>query len=483
MYLSGELTEYVVLSEDGILTITDGEGKQRFFFHLQTTSIYELKSGLIQIHDDFGTYLTLTSGQLTDLGLTVVGLTNSIKAAQNIAISGGGGDTTDPVDSISLLTDAWGRSKVVNDESLFHGMFSYNVPVTQWYERLNDVEQTISNSTSVDGALEVVAGATLNDKTNLRSYRNLRYEPNRGHLYSTSVILPNVAAVQNRRFGIGTNENGVFFSLESGTLYGVVRTTTAGGGTVEDKVALNTNGVDLTKGNIFDIQFQWRGVGNYRFYINLVEVGIFQYLGTLTNLSMANPSLPLFFENENLGDNEKLFCGCVDVSTEGGQVNGKSYGSIGISNESGQVSITGYNSPILAVRSKTTVSGLINTRDTLALLASAYSDQKSFIRVWATRDFTAITDGTQTWSDFGDGHLEYIELDAGAGTPFTFDTTGLTPVFGCRVGQDNTYSTSALFEGRTSIYLTPGDMFVFTMHRENGGAALVGATFEFAEEI
>jgi hypothetical protein len=383
-----------------------------------------------------------------------------------------------------LNFDAWGRPKVVNDVSLFHGMFTYNVPITQWYERLNDVEQAFSNATSADGALELLAGATLNDKTNLRTFRNLRYEPNRGHLYSTSVLLPNVSALQNRRFGIGTDENAVFFSLESGTLYGVVRTTTSVGGTVEDKVELDTEGIDLTKGNIFDIQFQWRGVGDYKFFINLSEVGSFDYLGTLDSLSMANPSLPVFYENENLGANEKIIGGCVDVSTEGGINNGKSYGSVNISNESGQVAVSGFNTPIIAIRSKLTVSSLINTRDTLALLASAYADQRAFIRVWATRDFTAIAENQQAWTDFGDGHLEYIEYDnPNVGTPMTFDTAKAELIFGSRIDMDQTYSTSALFEGRTSIYLTPGEMFVFTIHRETGQATNVGVTFEFAEEI
>jgi len=178
--------------------------------------------------------------------------------------------------------------------------------------------------------------------------------------------------------------------------------------------------------------------------------------------------------------------GCVDITSEGGKDNGKTYGSVNIENQLGEVSVTGtgnYNVPMIAIRSKLTVGGLINTRDTLALLLSAYSDGKSFLRVWATRDFTAITENNDTWNDFGDGHLEHIEYDNGGATQMTFDTTGLTPIFGCRVKQDETYSTSALFEGRTEIYLTPGDMFVFTLHRETGGAFSGGATFEFAESI
>ena len=380
--------------------------------------------------------------------------------------------------------DVWGRLKTVQDNSIFHGMFSFNVPTSAWYERINDVEQTaFTNATSVNGALELVSGATLNDKSNLRTRRNPRYEPNRGYLYSTALMLENPSDLGNRRFGAATNENGVYFSLESGTLYGIVRTTRTGV-TTEDKYLIDTTGIDLSKGNVYDARFQWRGVGNYTFYINLQEVVNTQYLGTLTELSMANPALPAFYECENLGNNVKIKAGCIDISSEGGKENGKTYGSVSVNNDNGQVSISGLNQPVIAIRSKLTVGGLINTRDVLSLLASAYGDQRCLFRIWSTRDFTAITENDQSWTDFGDGHLEYIVNDVpDVGSPMTFDTSKAELIFGCRVNQDDTYSTSALFEGRTSIYQTPGDMFVFTMHRENGGNTLVGVTYEFAEEI
>ena len=121
---------------------------------------------------------------------------------------------------------------------------------------------------------------------------------------------------------------------------------------------------------------------------------------------------------------------------------------------------------------------------TLALLVNAYSDQRSLVRVWVTRDLTAITENDQVWKDFGDGHLQYIEYDnPDVGTPMTFDTSKASIVFGSRIDQDQTYTTTALFEDRTSIYMHPSDMFIFTIHRETGTACNVGLTFEFAEEI
>jgi hypothetical protein len=391
--------------------------------------------------------------------------------------------------SVDLATndigrDAWGRPKVINDESLFHGMFTYNVPVSVWKEELNGVEIPLNNATSIDGKLSILAGATLSDETRLTSYRNLRYQPNRGHLYSTAGFIINPTASMERDFGTFTTDSGVFFRVKSTGMYAVIATT-LNGVYVENETVIDTTGIDLSKGNTYDIQFEWRGVGNYKFFINLVEVLSVDFLGTQVELSMFNPSNPVCFRSTNLGANDAMQFGCVDITTEGGTQPKGEYGSVSVSNESGQVSMTGFNVPALAIRSKLLVGTLVNTRDTLALLASAYSDQKSFLRVWVTRDFTAITPNNQTWTDYGDGHLEYIVYDdPDVATPMTFDTVKAQPVvFGGRVGMDTTYSTSALFEGRSNIYITPGDMFVFTLHRENAGVMLGGVTFEFAEEI
>lgn len=204
---------------------------------------------------------------------------------------------------------------------------------------------------------------------------------------------------------------------------------------------------------------------------------------------MFNPAAPIAFECIDLGDTVSISCGCVDVSSEGGKDNGKTYGSVFMGNLTGSVLVSGFNTPIIAIRNKSLIGGLINTRDVLALLATAYADQRCIFRVWITRDDTAVTLNDQIWSDFGDGHIEYVTYglnqdgSALAGVPIAFTLAKATGQFGCRVDQDQSYSTSALFEGRTDIYLTPGDTTIFTMHRETGGNANVGVTFEFAEAI
>ena len=384
----------------------------------------------------------------------------------------------------SYSTDAWFRNKAVLDRSLLHGMFTFNVPADKWYEMIDDVEQTaFVSATSVDGALNIASGA-LNEKRQLRSFRHPRYQPNRGHLFSTAGWFPNVGANGERSFGLFTSESGVFFTLKAGVLY-AIRRTTIGGVTTDTPIIINLPaGVDLSKGNVFDIQFQWRGVGSYFFYVNLQKVASFDLLGTISELSIFNPALPIAFECINQGDAVDMNFGCVDVTSEGGDDNGKSYGSITTETLTGSVAISGYNVPIIAVRNKSLFGTLLNTRDVLALLATAYSDQRCVFRVWATRGDTAITENDQAWSDFRDGHLEYIVYDTpNVGNPMDFDTTKAQLIFGARVDQDQSYATSAIFEGRTDIYQAPGDTFIFTMHRETGQGCNVGVTYEFAEAI
>lgn len=393
-------------------------------------------------------------------------------------------DATETVETKTYNTDAWFRNKVVTDDSIFHGMFTYNVPVNTWYEMIDDAEQaSFASATSVDGKMVLSTGAE-NEKRQLRSFRNPRYEPNRGHLYSTSVFFPDSGALAERTFGAFTKEAGVGFRLRSGVLYAVRRSTVQGVTSDVEEVITIPEGVDIEKGNVYDIQFQWRGVGSYFFYINLNVVHVFDTLGTLSELSIFNPALPCAFESINLGEHADLVVGCVDVTSEGGSDNGKTYGSIGISTEAASVAITGFNIPVIAIMNKADFGALVNTRDVLSLLATAYGDQRCVFRVWATRDPSAITENDQSWKDFGDGHIEYIEYDnPDVGLPMAFDTAKATLIYSSRVDQDQSYTTSAIFEGRTEIYQTPGDMFIFTMHRETGAAANVGVTYEFAEAI
>lgn len=407
-----------------------------------------------------------------------------------------GVQSVQPGQGISL--DAWGRAKLVSDFSLIGAMFTNSIiPATTFKETINGVEQaSFVNAISDSGKLILSAGATLNDVTVLDTYRSPRYEPNRGHLYSSSILLPSPTAAGERNFGMFTEENGAFFRLKSdGQLYACRRTTNNGGPTTtttEELIDLSVLGssFDLSKGNIYDIQMQWRGVGNISFFIGnptlgySVKVHEMRILGTLTDLSIANPALPIAYECVNLGANVTIESGCADISSEGGNDANHVYGSIPVPTLSGDISGSGYDVPVLIVRNKRTVNSLRNMRDVQALSLLAYCDVRSYVKVWVTRDDTAITLNDQAWTDYGDGFLEYIHYDnPNVTTPVTFDTAKATQTFASRLSVNVPFVTSALFEGKTEIHQSPGDIFIFTINRDNGGAFNGGVTYEFGEEV
>lgn len=408
-------------------------------------------------------------------------LTSVVEGKRRLKVAAGDG----------IYLDAWGKQKTASDHSLDHGMFTFEVPSEFWKESINGAEQlSLTYATSVNGELNLTSNGVLNDVVVLDTYRHPRYQPNRGHVYAASIFLPNPEAAGQRDFGLFTPEAGVFFRLRGDgvnwNLYGVTRTTI--NGVTSDSELLLTDtlpaGFNPAKGNIYDIQAQMRMVGDIGFFIGAKLTKIKAHQNITDNLVIYNPALPLAFGCKNLGADVVIRSGCVDVSSEGGSLDRGFYGSVGIDNDSGQVAISGFNVPVLVMKSNRLFAGKHNTRDIIALLATAYSDQRAIFRVWATRDETAITLNDQSWQSFRDGNIEYLQYDnPNVTTPITFDKTKAQLIFTARVDQDRSYATSALFEGRTDIFQTAGDIFIFTLHRESGTAANVGVTYEFAEEI
>jgi len=390
--------------------------------------------------------------------------------------------------------DAWGKQKVAQDFSLLHGMFTYDIPLATWKEEHNDVEEigSFTDATSLNGKLHLTSTATPGQTRALRSFAHPRYEPNRGHLYSVSMFLPDPTNDGYRDFGLFTKESGYFFRLKSDGLYACRRTTANSTTTDTEEPITVPFDIDFAKGNIYDIQFQWRGVGNIKFFIGNAVTGTSELvhtmslLNTLTELSTFNPALPIAFQCENVTDEVVIEAGCVDATSEGGKNYDGTYGAITMDTNTGSVSIPGsgsYNTAIMAVHSKATHNSLVNTRDALNLGLTAYSDQRSVVKVWITRDPTAVSIGTQAWVDYRDANIEYMIRDSGAGTPMSLDTAKADNQFASRVDQDAPFPSDAVFDKAASLVLTPGDYIIFTIHRETGGTANVGVTYEFSEYV
>jgi len=288
-----------------------------------------------------------------------------------------------------VTADAWGTPKVSMPYSLFAGMFSFDIPQTKWMMYENEVQvYTSTNIVSDKGAGKITTDIT---KTSVRieSRTCPRYQPNRGHLFSTACWHPNKTSDGIREWGVGTVENGVLFRLKGdGLLYAVLYS----GGVEKYENLIDTSsisGFDVEKGNVYDIQFQWRGVGNYKFFINLVHVHTFDHLGTLTALSMENPALPVHLHAERVTQDVTSYYGCVDISTENGKPDSLEYGSAYATNVPATT-----DTPIIVVRQPLQINGKTNTRDLTLARISLNCSKKATFKVWTTRDPTAFTGGT-----------------------------------------------------------------------------------------
>lgn len=377
----------------------------------------------------------------------------------------------------ALGADAWGRQKTITDFSLVHCLFTFDVPLDTWIIIDNNIEVLGGSPKvlSVNGALELSSGTT---DVYLHTRRHPRYQPNRGHLYSASIFLPNPTALGERNFGMFNKEAGVFFRLKaSGELFGVIRTVVDNvQGEIEYPIPhpkrTDASPIDYSLGHTYDIQMQWRGVGDIVFYIDQKRVLVISNTDTLDHVYMFNPALPIAFSSVNLGQEVKIKCGCADITSEGGNRQRKQYRSL----PSGERAITTTETPMVLFTVADTVFGRTNTRDCILLKIEAYSDANSVIRVYYTRDSTAFTftvPMVPVYSGF-----QKVSYD---GNITVANYTKMTKLHEKRLAANTSDTITNPDIENTEFYMVHGDYILVTIQAKNN--ALGGATLVYGEEV
>ncbi len=409
-----------------------------------------------------------------------------------------------------LCQDAWGRQKVINDLTLFAGLWSFNVPNRQWVAFHQDTaapqlgfvevgeiptDNTGTHVKSVNGMLEVEADTDYN--VHLQSKRHMRYQPNRGYLYSTAVLLPDPnTSGYIRQFGImGGRRNGLYFELignGSGFTLNVVRRRNIDGAVDETKTDITTLlpvGFDPSKGHVYDIQAQWRGVGNIKFYIDLALIHTEELLGTLTAMSVSNPSFHVGWSC--FGDGARILAGCVDVSSEGGYREQKlpAFASTG-DDLIAMRKNAGVTTSILAVKVPTeiTYNGSLAdyTRDLVVNRLVPFCKDECILSIWTGRLVnTPNLDIVSLFNQSPDSFWEYAIEDPGTDEldiAFQLDKSSMSNPFAVRMEKDLAVFIPMSGENDTEFHLTAGDILVVAF-KPDGINQLAGVTLEMAEEV
>ena len=302
-----------------------------------------------------------------------------------------------------LTADAWGVQKMSLPYSLFHGMWTFDIPASMWFMYENGVQVYTSTNIVSTGGAAVLTTSAAKSELILEGRAAPRYQPNRGHLYSTALWCPNKTNDGVREWGLETTENCICFKLKAdGKLYAELRS----GGASTYEAEIDTSGIagfDVQKGNVYDIQYQWRGVGNYKFFINLQLVHTIANLGTLTALSVENPALPISYRATRTTQDVSIHIGCADITSENGSDNDVQP-SVAYAN----ISRNGTDVPVISIYNPLQIDGKTNTRTIYPNRVTFSCDKKAVFKVWRHRDPALLTG--ETFAAIGNG--SYVQTDS-----------------------------------------------------------------------
>lgn len=229
---------------------------------------------------------------------------------------------------------AFGRFKTSIPTILFEGNFIEN-------ERVDLFDQeviggaTISRDTNL-AQMDLTCGTASGDMATVQSFRNIKYTP--GQSDSVVLVQKFVQKVNHiQRVGLLNDNNGLFFYLNEST-FGVGVRTSTGGAPAEtlipqadfsidklDGTGPSGTTIDLTKVQIFYIDFQWLGAGTVRFgFFNDGELIFFheRHHANISSLTkyMKGASLPIRWQCENLAataSSTTLEASCCSIISEG----------------------------------------------------------------------------------------------------------------------------------------------------------------------
>ena len=294
----------------------------------------------------------------------------------------------------------FGELLTSSPETIREYCFRYNGRDDEFYKEISSSGEINYNSNESSVTLDT-GGSISGCLARKTSHYYHPYQPGTATRIMQSVVVGDSGKSSvRRRWGLFDDNDGVFWELDETTLYLVIRSSTTGS-PVDTRVQQSDwnhdqlDGtqrftIDLTKANLYWIEFQWLGVG-------VVKAGVYENSGRKTTAHIfENPnantvaymktgSLPVRFECENINtapssSELKTICSVVQkLGREKGQFNVFSHStpvSRSLTQASGEV-------PLISTRSATTFSGKSNKNISVVSSVSVanFGESVSIIRM------------------------------------------------------------------------------------------------------
>jgi len=419
----------------------------------------------------------------------------------------GGVDTENGAVHITLgdtpSADAFNRLRVSQPITVFENKNIHSRHPTQWEEETNGVGASI-DWVKLESSVDLTIGTVSGEYAIRQAERYSSYFPARSQVANITGVFGAGKANVRQRIGLFDARDGLFFQLDGTTLSVVVRSFVTGSAddTVVEQAVWNIDKLDgtgksgivldPTKTQIFNIDYQWLGVGRVRFGFNLngrlILCHEIDNSNTIDVPYMSTPTLPVRYEIENTGtaaSSTTLKEICSNVSMEGGErIRGLEFSK---GNGATTRSIT-TKTPVFAIRLKDTVLAAPDDKPNRTLVkllgVSLWAESKNtYFEVFHEHEPSSIT---ATWTSADDSSAVEFSTDITAITsPHSHEIIPAYVASGTGgQGQTNQLSTE-LLTNHSFIYQnfdsTNSHVFVVFATSLPGTAADVAANLQWIE--
>lgn len=265
---------------------------QTMFHKYKSKELTSTINQVIDEHDDVQNTRSIIVAQKTD------NTYQNVKADYNgdLKVSLGAANQT-----------AFGEIKVANLTPVIEELFSYNINLRKFNTTIvGSATATQANSMAVVGT-----GTTTGSSIIMSTNKKIRYRAGLGMLSRFTAIFTSPVTGTFQMIGFGEDDDGFGFMYAPDNTFNVVHRNSASGSVVDILYEQSTwssdkaDGtgslpvMDWTKGNVFEIQFQYLGFGAIKFLVENPSTGEFILVHTIayanahTQPSMAIPILPL----------------------------------------------------------------------------------------------------------------------------------------------------------------------------------------------
>jgi len=285
--------------------------------------------------------------------------------------------------------DAFGRIRISDPTTIFEASF----PVDKYVDMFSELTAS-GGAVTQDANLSSVilsTGATSGSTAKFQTRIPFKYHPGKSNLILITGSLIEAKANTKKYLGQFDENNGYYFLLEGSTLKVGIRTKVSGS-VVDTEVAQSAwntdkldgtgqSGVtlDITKQQIFFIDYQWLGSGMARFGVSiggeLIICHEFKHANILATPYSSTANLPIRTEIVSSAANSAstLRLTCVSLTSEGGQRDFGSITSVSTGNTARTLTNIGTQTALVVIRLR-------------ANLTNVYIDPLEFSALGSTTD-------------------------------------------------------------------------------------------------